>query len=449
MNDVDEEREKRKDEEASDRAASSLSNFSEEQRALLASIVDHSEYAVITIDMNCVITSWNHGAARIYSYTEAEAVGNPLSMLLPHDAVDTLPGIMERLVRGERTDHYESYHRSKDGNTIQVSVNISPMKDRNDRAIGASLIARDITVEAAARRRTEEAVITERKRFVDVLDMIPAYLVLLTPDHRVSFANRYFREHFGEDEGRRCFEYLFHLDRPCENCETFEAMRSGRPHQWEWAGPDGNIYDIFDFPFVETDGSKLVLEVGIAITQRKAAEEALKKAVAYNRSLIEASLDPLLTFGPDGKITDVNLATEKVTGCSRKELIGTDFSSFFTDPGAARAGYEKVFREGTVHDYALEIRRRDDHITPVLYNASVYRDDGGTVIGAFAAARDVTAQKKVEAELAVQRRRVLDRLSELEMFQRLTVGRELKMVELKKEIAELRSANAELRKKVE
>ena len=123
---------------------------------------------------------------------------------------------------------------------------------------------------------------------------------------------------------------------------------------------------------------------------RKRSQEALRQANAYNRSLLEASLDPLVTIGPDGKITDVNAATETVTGCARTILIGTDFSDYFTDPEKARAGYQEVFREGLVRDYPLELRHPDGRITSVLYNASVYRDENGNVAGIFAAARDIT-----------------------------------------------------------
>ena len=130
--------------------------------------------------------------------------------------------------------------------------------------------------------------------------------------------------------------------------------------------------------------------------ERRRSEDTLKRATAYNRSLIEASLDPLVTIGPDGKITDVNAATEAVAGCSRIELIGADFSDYFTEPAKARAGYQRVFQEGTVCDYGLEIRRRDGRVTPVLYNASVYRDEAGKVIGVFAAARDITKSKQAE-----------------------------------------------------
>ncbi len=134
------------------------------------------------------------------------------------------------------------------------------------------------------------------------------------------------------------------------------------------------------------------------ITQRKRTEEALKAAGEYSRSLIEASLDPLVTISAEGKITDVNTATERVTGCSRKELIDTDFADYFTDPSRARAGYQQAFREGSVQDYELEIRHKDGHLTQVTYNASVYYDEADKIIGLFAAARDISARKQAEME---------------------------------------------------
>ncbi len=148
-------------------------------------------------------------------------------------------------------------------------------------------------------------------------------------------------------------------------------------------------------------------------------------------------MDPLVTISTEGKITDVNEATIKVTGVPREKMIGTDFSDYFTKPKEAREGYLQVFSKGFVTDYPLTIRDRNDRLTNVLDNASVYEDVRGVVIGVFAAARDVTGQKRAEAEVAEQRNKELERLAELERFQKLTVGRELKMIELKKEIAEL------------
>ncbi|MBF0406912.1 MAG: PAS domain S-box protein [Candidatus Riflebacteria bacterium] len=132
------------------------------------------------------------------------------------------------------------------------------------------------------------------------------------------------------------------------------------------------------------------------ITQRKNAENELRAISNYSRRLIEASLDPLVTISREGRILDANAATEKVTGFSRDQLIGRDFSEYFTEPEQARTGYLKVFSEGYVTDYPLAIRHADGHITDVLYNASVYRDDSGEIAGVFAAARDITERKQAE-----------------------------------------------------
>ncbi len=149
--------------------------------------------------------------------------------------------------------------------------------------------------------------------------------------------------------------------------------------------------------YEELTASQEELRANLAELTRQ--ERALRTFNAYNRSLLEASLDPLVTINHEGKIADVNLSTEKVTGHSREELIGTDFSDYFTEPAKANEGYQRVFTEGTVRDYPLNLRHRDGHITPVLYNASVYRDEAGNVSGVFAAARDITDRKVAEDAL--------------------------------------------------
>ncbi|MGO9614236.1 MAG: ATP-binding protein [Dissulfurispiraceae bacterium] len=131
-------------------------------------------------------------------------------------------------------------------------------------------------------------------------------------------------------------------------------------------------------------------------SKRAAAEH--RDHNAYNRSLIEASLDAFVTINFEKKISDVNTATEQVTGYLRKELIGTDFSDYFTEPEKAREGYQLAFKEGGVRDYPLEVRHRDGHITAVLYNATVYRDDSGNIRGVLATARDITERHLLEEE---------------------------------------------------
>jgi PAS domain S-box-containing protein len=138
------------------------------------------------------------------------------------------------------------------------------------------------------------------------------------------------------------------------------------------------------------------------MTEQIRTREALRTAVIHARSLIEASLDPLVTIGADGKITDVNAATEKATGFKRGELIGSDFSDYFTNFDAARTGYQQAFLDGEVRDYPLEIHHKDGRTIPVSYNATVYRNESGDVAGIFAAARDVTQTRKAERRLRHQ-----------------------------------------------
>jgi PAS domain S-box-containing protein len=151
--------------------------------------------------------------------------------------------------------------------------------------------------------------------------------------------------------------------------------------------------------------------------------------------MIESSLDSLVAISPEGKITDANTATVKLTGVPREKLIGTSFSDYFTDPAKAEAIYQLVITEGMTMDYPLTLQHRHGHerLTEVLYNASAYRDTAGNVLGVFAAARDVTEQMQAQREAA-------ERLDQLEQFRRLAVGRELKMIELKKQIEYLKKS---------
>jgi PAS domain S-box-containing protein len=124
----------------------------EETKLRLAQIVQSSDDAIISKNVNGIIQSWNAGAERLFGYTANEAIGQSVEMLIPLDRRDEEPGILNRIRRAERIDHYETVRRRKDGSLIEVSLSVSPIVDANGRVIGASKIARDIT----ERRRAEE-----------------------------------------------------------------------------------------------------------------------------------------------------------------------------------------------------------------------------------------------------------------------------------------------------
>ncbi|MEI7594624.1 MAG: PAS domain S-box protein [Bacteroidota bacterium] len=113
----------------------------------------------------------------------------------------------------------------------------------------------------------------------------------------------------------------------------------------------------------------------------------------YASSLIEASLDPLITISPEGKITDMNQAKIKITGITRENLIGTNFYDYFTEPLKAKEAYLKVFAKGSIKDLPLTFLHKSGKLTDVLFNGSVYKDDIGNILGAVVVARDVSEQK--------------------------------------------------------
>lgn len=233
---------------------------------LAASIVLSSDDAIEGLSLDGDIIVWNKGSEELYGYSAQEILGQSILTVYPQNRESELPSIISKIKKGEHIEPFVTQRRRKDGEIIDVAVSASPIKNSKGMIIGASVISR---------------------------------------------------------------------------------------------------------PF--------------------AGQE---RVAQYTRSLIEASLDPLVTISATGKITDVNEATIKITGVSRENLIGTDFSSYFTEPKKAREGYLQVFEKGFVTDYPLTIRHKEGRLTDVLYNASVYKDDTGNVIGVFAAARDVTTTKQ-------------------------------------------------------
>jgi PAS domain S-box-containing protein len=184
------------------------------------------------------------------------------------------------------------------------------------------------------------------------------------------------------------------------------------------------IEDIYELTYIRKDGSRFpavvsvtalrdaqdviigYLLIGTDNTARKLVEEEQKKSDQrlrdqqfYTRSLIESNIDAIMTTDPSGIITDVNKQMEALTDCTRDELIGAPFKNYFTDPERAEAAIKLVLSEKSVTDYELTARARDGKQTVVSYNATTFYDRNRTLQGVFAAARDVTERKRVEAEL--------------------------------------------------
>ena len=149
----------------------------EEYAQRLATIVEFSDDAIVSKDLNGVITSWNRGAERLFGYTAEEAIGKPITILIPPDRQNEEPGILERIRRGQQVDHYETVRRRKDGSLVDISLTASPVKNAQGKIIGASKIARNIT----ERRQAEELAAREREREVEIGFKIQQTLLLNQP----------------------------------------------------------------------------------------------------------------------------------------------------------------------------------------------------------------------------------------------------------------------------
>jgi PAS domain S-box-containing protein len=238
----------------------------------------------------------------------------------------------------EGKDSYTIDHRviQKDtGKVRHVHEKCEHLRDETGKIIRSAGMVHDITerkaAEEALRRahdelehrvqeRTKElnlavgAIGTERRRLYDVLETLPVYVCLLDRDYRMPFANKYFRDTFGYSETRCCHDFLFGLGKPCDTCETFTVMKTRAPHHWYWKGPNGRDYDIYDFPFYDTDGALLILEMGIDITVQKKAQEDLRKSHDILEERVRERTSELA-----GRNEDLNAANEELS-CTQEEL---------------------------------------------------------------------------------------------------------------------------------
>jgi PAS domain S-box-containing protein len=520
--------------------------------AHLAAIVQSSDDAIISKSIDGNIIYWNIGAERIFGYSCKEMLGKSINILAPH-ITDEHKKILEKYNRGEKLEHYETQRTKKDGSIIDVSLTVSPIFDDKKKFVGFSTIATDITKRALYSQYARSLIEASLDPLVTIsadgkITDVNEALVKVTGFYREKLIGTDFSNYFTEPEKARVgyqqvFEKGFVSDYPLtirhknekltdvlynasvykdnkgnvlgvfaaarDITEQKQASQYARSLIEASLDPlvtisaDGKITDVneasikvtgisrekligtnfsnyFTEPTKAQEGYRQVFEksfvadypltikhknekltdvlynasvykdekgnvLGVFAAARDVTEQ--KQASQYARSLIEASLDPLVTISADGKITDVNEASAKVTGVSREKLIGTDFSNYFTEPTKAQEGYRQVFEKSFVADYPLTIRHISGMLTDVLYNASVYKDNKGKVLGVFAAARDITAQKQLAEREVAEREKELQRIEELERFRKLIVGRELKMMELKKEIEDLKNKIAISEKK--
>ncbi|MGZ5049959.1 MAG: PAS domain S-box protein [Methylobacter sp.] len=359
-------------------------------------LIEASLDPLVTINEEGKITDVNKATESATGRTRDELIGSDFSDYFT-EPEQARAGYRQVFSEGQVVD-YPLAIRHVSGTVTDVLYNASVYRDEAGAVVGVFAAARDVTAARQAAEALKEKTDELDNYFNSALD-----LFCIVDDQGIfRKLNPAWQDTLGyaisELEGQRFVNWLHPDDIASTNEVVANLYRAHPIHGFvnRYRHHDGS------YRWIEWRAKALghlIFAAARDITDHKRQEDALRQASHYARSLIEASLDPLLTISSMGKITDVNQATEAVTGRTRHELIGSDFSDYFTEPHKAQAGYLQVFKEGQVRDYPLAIRHLSGRVTDVLFNATEYRNASGAVEGIFAAARDITKHKMQEEQI--------------------------------------------------
>jgi PAS domain S-box-containing protein len=368
--------------------------------ALLAAIVESSGDAIISKDLNSIVTTWNPAAERMFGYTEAEAVGRSITMIFPPDRVDEELMILDRIKRGERLAHYETVRRHKDGTLIEVSATVSPIKDAQGQIVGASKILRDVREQRRAERR-----------LAVTLSSIGDAVISTDVAGLIVFMNAVAEELTGWTEkeaiGRpltTVFNIVNETSRQTVESPVDKVIRSGAieglANHTILIARNGVETAIDDSAAPIKDVGGVLMGVVLVfrnVTERRTAHLAALRLAA----IVEGSDDAIIGKNLRSIVTSWNHGAERIFGYSAEEMIGQSITLLI--PPARLSEEQDILarlqRGEQVQHFETVRVRKDGREIHVSLTISPIRDEHGDIIGASKIARDVTAQKDAERAL--------------------------------------------------
>lgn len=410
-----------------------LEDVTERQRAdlataSLAAIVNSSDDAIISKDLNGIIKSWNRGAERIFGYTAEEAVGRSVEMLIPKERLAEEPHILSRLKQGERLHHFETVRIRKNGTPIEISLTISPITNAAGEVIGASKIARDITERKRAAEGMRVSEIRYRRLFEAARDGV---LILESVSRQITDANLVILQLLGcarEDLlGKELWQIGLLKDEQSSRAAFRELHQNGtiRYENLPVRTKSGGKYEIELVASLYEEGGKEVVQCNIRdTTERERAAEALRESEERYRTLF--NLGPVAIYFCDasGVIREFNHRAAELW--DRSPAPGHDEEKF--------CGSVKLFHlDGTLlphsespmakvlsgelaeaRDIEALIERPDGSRITVVVNIRAIKDQAGKIMGAINCFYDISERKQVEEALRLAQIRLADRAGQLE-----------------------------------
>jgi PAS domain S-box-containing protein len=374
----------------------------EAQRAQLAAIVEGSQDAIIGHAPDGMISTWNSAAEAIYGFSAAEAIGKPISIIVPPQHAHEMPAIYAKLVRGEIVERFHTRRMTKGGELIDASITVSPIRDDHQRIVGFSSIARDVT---QLMRAAEQ-----HARLASIVESSDDAIVSKNLDGIVTSWNRGAERIFGyssEEMVGKPITTIIPADRQHEEPAILARLRRGeRIDHYETIRQHKNgglidvsvtISPIRNAVGEVTGASKIARD----ITDERKAEREIELSYRFQAqlaSIVESSDDAIISKNLDGIVTSWNRGAERIFGYTSAEMIGKPITTIIP---ANRQDEEPTIlarlRRGERIDHYETVRqRKDGTLLDVSATISPIRNAEGTIIGASKVARDVTEQKQAE-----------------------------------------------------
>jgi PAS domain S-box-containing protein len=381
----------------------------EEVRERLAAVVDSSEDAIISKDLNGTINAWNRGAEKVFGYSSSEAVGRPMLMLFPPECVSEEPGILARIRSGESVEHFETVRIRKDGKRINISATISPIRDSSGAVVGASKIARDISQHKQAEQAVQESLATREAALKELADQkfaLDQHAIVATTDVQgtITYVNdkfcaisKYSREEL-LGQNHRILNSGYHPK------EFFQQMYRAIANGQVWRGEicnrakDGLIYwvDTTIVPFAGEDGKpRQYVAIRADITERKRAEEVMREQaqILDSAQVFVRDMESRVVFWPRGAEKLYGFAPEQALGILSHDLFHTKF------PEPLEAMEKKLLETG-MWEGELVHRKRDGASLVVSSAWVLHRNSQGQPIRILETNVDITERKQAEERLA-------------------------------------------------
>jgi PAS domain S-box-containing protein len=383
----------------------------EQQRRLLSAIVESSNDAIIGIDTETRIVSWNTGAQNVFGYTAEEAIGHGADLLVPPDRLNEARSAFEATMAGRTVAPFETVRLRKDGSPVEVSITDSPIRDPWGEIVGISSTQRDIT----EHRRIEEALRRSEEHLTSVFSAMTRVSCSAEADGRVitynATAERILRQALAEIRG------------PLPSSTATRARRwllspVESTHRWSYACTPAGLHrhrdgpspahreltwiSINSQPVSQAEGGALIAVVVTIsdITDRKRAEQAVRASEARFRQFFTEVPDYCYIVSMKGEILDVNRAALAALGYQREELVGKRLATIYAPESQARMKelFAQWQRTGLIVDEEIVIVSKSGERSVVILNAGAERDQNGNILHSTSVQTDITERKRAEAE---------------------------------------------------